>query len=158
MTQMTQERREAYVEVLEALSHMDNKYVDKVPLKLREFFKNNASNEYRFHIDLSVPLEEYKFKEITLNVLAMLNLNYWCESEEHKKELLNQYYQNELKNQEKLREKYNTDNLFKKKEKIIPVSESEIISNLPQQYEKIKWPNKAYNIILNFIKKLLNKQ
>ena len=151
MIQMTQERREAYVEVLELLKHMDNKYVEKVPIKLREFYKNNASNEYEFHIDMSIPLEEYKFKEITLNILAMLNINYWCESEEHKKELLNKYYQNEL------RKKYNTDELFKKKTKIVDVPEADNINNYPQEYEKIKWPQKAYNIIINFIKKLLNK-
>lgn len=157
MIQMTQERREAYVEVLELLKHMDNKYVEKVPIKLREFYKNNASNEYEFHIDMSIPLEEYKFKEITLNILAMLNINYWCESEEHKKELLNKYYQNELRNQEELRKKYNTDELFKKKTKIVDVPEADNINNYPQEYEKIKWPQKAYNIIINFIKKLLNK-
>lgn len=157
MIQMTQERREAYVEVLELLKHMDNKYVEKVPIKLREFYKNNASNEYEFHIDMSIPLEEYKFKEITLNILAMLNINYWCESEEHKKELLNKYYQNELRNQEELRKKYNTDELFKKKTKIVDVPEADNINNYPQEYEKIKWPQKTYNIIINFIKKLLNK-
>lgn len=106
---MTKERKEAYVEVLEILSHMDRKYVEKVPLKLIDFFKNNASKEYKFTIDLSIPLEEYEFSQITLNILAMLNLNYWCESEEHKEELLNKYYNNELKHQEEIREKYNPD-------------------------------------------------
>lgn len=157
MVQMTQERREAYVEVLEVLKHMDKQYVEKVPNKLVEFFKNNADEEYEFYIDMSIPLEAYKFKDITLNILAMLNINYWYENEEYKKKLLNKYYQNELRHQKDLRNKYNTEELFKKKKKTVQVLEENNINNFPQQYEEIKWPNKAYNIILKLIKKFLNR-
>ena len=45
----------------------------------------------------------------------MLNLNYWCETEEEKQELIKHYTENERKYQEELRKKYNTDNIFQKK-------------------------------------------
>ncbi len=41
--QMTSERMEAYVEVIEILKHMDKKYVEKIPKKLRNFFEKNCS-------------------------------------------------------------------------------------------------------------------
>ena len=128
---ITKERREAYVEVLEILKHMEVKYVEKVPKKLREFLKENSSKEYVFQLDKSKLLEEQKLKKVTLSLLAMINLNYWCENDEEKKTLLNKYYKNEEKYQDELRQKYNPDNIFKKKnepiESITYKTEDELI-------------------------------
>ena len=109
--------KEAYVEVLEILKHMEPKYVEKIPVKLRIFFEKNASKEYKFKLDKTIPFEEQKLKDSTINILAMLNYNYWCEDEEHKRYLLNKYNQNEIRYQEMLIEKYSTDNLFSREYK-----------------------------------------
>lgn len=159
INQMTKKRREAYVEVLEILKHMDKREVAKVPLDLREFFERNASKEYKFYIDTSKPLEEQSLKENTINILAMLNINYWCKDEEHKQKLLKEYRKNDLKHQEELRNKYNVDNLFRRERKVISFSEEGNINsvNIPQKYEKTKWYQKTYNIIFKFIKSIFNK-
>lgn len=149
MIQMTKDRREAYVEVLEILNHMEKQYVEKIPLKLREFFQENSSKEYKFHINLTIPLEENKLKENTLSILAMLNLNYWCENEEHKKELISKYNENEQKYQEKLRQKYNPDNLFKDKTQI-PIQQSQTVQN------NLAIVPVKESIFTKFIKKLKN--
>ena len=52
----------------------------------------------------------------TIAILAMLNLNYWCEDEKEKQNLIQMYSENDRKREEELREKYNLDNLFKKKD------------------------------------------
>lgn len=148
LEQRKKEYREAYVEVLEVLKHMDLKYVDKVPVKLRKFFRENASKEYEFKLDKTIPFEEQELSESAINILAMLNYNYWCEDEEHKKYLLNRYNENEIRYQEKLMERYSTDNLFKKENKSTVNA-----SNVPQKYEEPKW----YTGIFKFIKKLFNK-
>ena len=114
MSNIIKERREAYVEVLEILDNMDTYYKEKVPLNIIRHFKDNASKEYKFNIDLFKPLEEQKLKDITKNVLAMLNLNYWCETEEEKKEWAEIYARNQ-KNQEKLKEKYDLNDVFNKR-------------------------------------------
>ena len=44
-----------------------------------------------------------------------LNYNYWCKDEQKKKELAQLYYDNEIKQEQELREKYNPDNIFKNK-------------------------------------------
>jgi len=147
---MTKERREAYVEVLEVLNNMDSKYIEKIPKKLIQFFINNSSKEYRFHLKDNIPLEEQNLKEITINVLAMLNLNYWCESEEHKKELLKKYYDNEMRYQGKIMEKYSTDQLFKRENN----STSTVQNNVPMVYEENKW----YHKLLKFIKRIFNRE
>lgn len=54
-------------------------------------------------------------------LLAILNLNYWCDSEEEKQELLKIFSKNtEIKIQEQkiLEEKYNPDNIFKKRQQV----------------------------------------
>ena len=44
-----------------------------------------------------IAIEDQEIKESTVNILAMLNVNYWCETEEHKQELLKRYQENDLK-------------------------------------------------------------
>ncbi len=139
------EAKEAYVEVLEILKHMDSKFVKKIPTKLIEFFKEKASKEYKFRIDDTIPFEEQNLKNDTINILAMLNYNYWCEDEEHKKYLLNKYNENEIRYQEKLMEKYSRENLFK--------VENQSVNSVPQVYKEASW----YDKILSFIKKIFNK-
>jgi len=155
--QMKKERKEAYVEVLEVLKHMESKYVEKVPIKLREFLMKSASKEYKFTLDKTIPFEEQELKETTINILAMINYNYWCEDEEHKRYLLNKYNENEIKYQEMLMEKYSTDNLFKKERKTILVSNKENINNFPQHYEEPKWYVILYENIYEFVSKFIRK-
>ena len=142
---MKQERKQAYVEVLEVLKHMEKKYVDKLPKNLIEFFKRNASKDYKFKLNNNIPFEEQNLKKSTISILAMLNYNYWCEDEEHKKNLLNKYNENEIKYQQKLMEKYSRDNLFKR--------DNDNLNNMPQKYKEIKW----YEKILSYFKNLFNK-
>lgn len=158
MEVMTKERKEAYVEVLEVLKHMDKKYVSKIPLELREFFERNASREYKFYISKETPIKEYALKKTTINILAMLNINYWCESEEHKQELLKKYYENDIKKQEELNNKYNVDNLFKERNKQSEDQLKEKVPVVPIVYEENKWYQKIYNNILKFIKQIFNKK
>lgn len=139
---MRQDSRKAYVEVLEVLNHMEPKYVEKIPSKLIDLFKINASKEYIFKLNNNIPFEEQELMQSTINILAMLNYNYWCEDEEHKKYLLNKYNENEIKYQIMLREKYSQDNLFKKEStnfENIPQDVSNIFNNIPQKYSEPKW-------------------
>ena len=114
---MENELLKAYAEVDKVLSFMENKYVEKIPSKMREMFKNEKLEGYNPVINPKVPLDEQDLQRKTLSILAMLNLNYWCESEKEKQELISLYAENDRKREEELREKYNPDNLFKNKSK-----------------------------------------
>lgn len=117
INKMTKERKEAYVEVLEILNFMEEKYVEKLPIKLIEFFKRNKSTEYSFILNTNIPLKKQKLKEETLNILAMLYLNYWYKDNKEKQALLVKFQNNDTKFQEELNEKYSIEKLFKKRYK-----------------------------------------
>lgn len=68
-------------------------------------------------------------------MIAVLDLNYWCESEEEKIKLKNQFNKNELKYQKQLKEKYNVENLFKSRQKEEKIDN---VQNLPIEIKKDK--------------------
>ena len=105
----------AYAEVNEILSLMDNKYIEKIPVKMRKMFENERQKDYNPEIKVNIPLDEQNLQRKTFAILAMLNLNYWCEDEEEKQKLIQIYAENDKIREEELREKYNPDNIFKKK-------------------------------------------
>lgn len=107
--------KDAYVEVLFIIDLLDDEHKNKIPNKVREFFENNKSQNYQVNIDSSTPLEQQNLLPETVDILAMLKLNYWCTSEEEKEKLMDLLNENERKYQKELEEKYNSDNLFKDK-------------------------------------------
>lgn len=111
---MKNEEKIAYKQVITILDNMEPEYKEKIPKKLVKLFEENSDENYEFHLDLTRPLKEQELNSKTLVLLAMLNLNYWCETEEEKQELIKHYTENERKYQEELRKKYNTDNIFQK--------------------------------------------
>ena len=81
---MKNELKKAYVEVLEILNHMDPKYKKMFPEKLLKQMETRGLEGYEFKLDTSIPFKENKFSSKTLPLLAMINLNYWCETPEEK--------------------------------------------------------------------------
>lgn len=108
----------AYAEVLLILAYMEQKYIEMIPKKLLELFNEEKDKNYQPNINPNVSLAEQNLQRKTLALLAMLNLNYWCKDENEKKELLKMYSENDKKIKAEMRERYNPDNLFKKKEKV----------------------------------------
>jgi len=104
----------AYSEVYEILNLLDEKYKEKVPDKVRKFFAEERLKDYKPEIDVDTPLIEQNLNRETIVLLAILNLNYWCDTPEEKQEILDELSNNEKEKQELL-EKYNPDNLFKNK-------------------------------------------
>lgn len=106
----------AYCEVDIILGQMEEEYVNKVPSELRKLFKEQKRMDYSPEIKADVPLADQNLMRKTIAILAMLNLNYWCENEKEKQDLIQMYAENDKKREDELREKYNPDNLFKKKD------------------------------------------
>ena len=73
-------------------------------------------------------------------------MNYWCDSEEEKQELIKAYSENERKNEAEIREKYNPDNLFKKREEI------------PSDTQMIEYHEGMLTKIWNKIKSLFHRR
>ena len=109
----------AYSEVYEILNLLEDEYKNRVPKKVIEFFERERDEKYNPIIEIDVPLDKQNLKRETMVLLAILNMNYWCDNEDEKQEMLKSFNENEaskkLKEKE-LAEKYNSDNLFKKNE------------------------------------------
>ncbi len=132
----------AYAEVDEILALMESKYIEKIPKKMREMFKNERTLDYKPEIKVDIPLDEQNFQRKTFAILAMLNLNYWCEDENEKQKLLQAYAENDKKKEEELREKYNPDNIFKNKQMQGQKDENTALIEIREE---------------NFIKKIIRK-
>lgn len=146
---MNIETRQAYSEVNTFLELIGEEMKNKIPVKLRKFFKREMDKNYIPTINANIPIKEQNLKRKTIAIIAGLNLQYWCK-EERKQELLKIYSNNEKKYQEELREKYNPDNVFKKhiQEKEIDEKIIENKSALIEYKESIfkKLVNKIKNI------------
>ena len=154
---MTMNKKKSYVEILEILKYMDEVYVDKIPKKLIEFFEENKEKNYSFKYNSAVELEKQNLNDNTLALLAMLNLNYWCESEEHKKELIAKYNDNEQKHQEELRKKYNLDNIFKRCNQEKSIEENIVKEEVAMVAYKDSILKKFIKKIKSFLYKMNNK-
>lgn len=134
----------AYSEVCTILNMLEDEYKERVPKNVMDFFEEERDKEYNPIIDVNIPLEKQNLKRKTLVLLAILNLNYWCDSEEEKQEILDSFAKNEelkrLKEKE-LTENYNINNLFKKIENNENKTEVSLIEYKEQ----------------NFIKKIISK-
>ncbi len=154
----------AYTEILDIFNHMDSKYISKIPESLINYFNNNKDNNYSCNIDYSIPLKENNLNHSTLTILAMLLINYWCETEEEKQELVDIYFKNEQDYQNALKEKYDPNILFKSPATSTnSVENSNIIvdsgtigineTNSISTYSSLKW----YQKIIYKIKKIFKK-
>lgn len=140
----------AYAEVDKILSLMEIKYIEKIPIKLINFFKKEKLKGYEPNINENIPLDQQNLQKKTLAILAMINLNYWCETEEEKNELIKIYKENDKKKETELKEKYNTDNLFKNRKKVEDCSTTNEVSLI--EHGKQSFASRIFNKIKKILK------
>lgn len=142
----------AYSEVYEIINQLEDDLVNKIPLKLIEFFDEERDKNYSPKIDINLPLNEQKINRNTMILLTILNLNYWCETKEEKQELLKILNENEekVKQRERQLKEGNFNNFLKGN--VNKVENSESNTDLVQ-YKKESLIQKLFHRI----KKLLNK-
>ena len=143
---MENETELAYAEVDAILELLEDEFVNRIPKKVRKFFKDEKDKEYKPTIRSDIGLDEQDLKSETISILTLLQLNYLCDSEEEKQEILNELQENDRLKEEELREKYNPDNIFKRRyEKIIST----------EKEEKALVEYKNHNFIRRFINKII---
>ena len=154
---VTKEFAEASAEINEIFKYLPKEEVEKIPSKLRDFFKEVSSKDYVTNINPNMPLDKQQIKEKTKDIIALIYRNYWC-SEEERKELDQKLIENDKKFEEELREKYNPDNIFKnnvtttKKEEVTEEKEEKIEQSLVPQ-ETGKWYQRFLDMVKRWFKK-----
>ena len=148
--------RKAYSEVDEFIELLDDYEKYQIPDKLIEFFKREKDDKYYKGINPNIPVKNQGLMEETLAIIALLNLQYWCDDEDEKERLKKVYAENEEKYFKYMKEKYNPDNIFKKNDtEEFNETINEISNNLPDvtEYKYSVWKK-----ILKKIKKFFSRK
>lgn len=140
--------KQAYSEIDEFLELLTSEEKNKIPKKLRDFFKMNKDKYYTKNINPNIPIKEQELKEETLAIIAFLNLKYWCEDEKEKERLKAIYLENERKYQETLKQKQIKK--IEKVEKTVAPKVEEIVLPVIKEENIFK---KTINKILKMLKK-----
>lgn len=154
---VTKEFAEASAEINEIFKYLPKEEVEKIPSKLRDFFKEVASKDYVTNINPDLPLDKQKIKEKTKDIIALIYRNYWC-SEEERKELDQKLIENDRKFEEELREKYNPDNIFKNNITTTKKEEPEIKEEKIEQSLVVQETEKWYQRFLDMVKRWFKKK
>lgn len=143
----------AITETLHYLKGINQDDINKIPNKFMIFLKENASTNYDCDFDYHRQLKELNLTNEAKGLIAMICLNYWCESEEQKEYFKNKLNKNEVKYQEELRIIYNPDSIFRKDD-----SDKNILNTSKEkmpiiEWKEQKWYSKFWTRILNIFRK-----
>lgn len=139
----------AMAEVLHYLKGIRQEDINKIPKTFIQYLRENASKEYKCNFDFTKPLKDLELLDETRGIIERICYNYWCVTEEQKAQYLKIINQNEKRNQEEFRKKYNSNNIFNNKQKRI-ITEN---INSPIEIKKETFFKK----LISFIKRLFNK-
>ena len=147
---MNQEFKEVAVEINSIFDNLPMDLLNKIPLKIRDFFKDNASTTYSFVYDKSKRLNEQKLKDKTRGIISILYRDFLCNDVERKE--YNDIYIKYLDKKEKeKRILYNSDDIFKKSNK--KTSDKENTNYLEKVNKKTNIIKKIWGKILRFFNK-----
>lgn len=142
--------RKAYSEIDEFLGLLSEEQRNKIPQKLREFFKEEKDQDYKKGINPNVAIKNQNLKEETLGIIALLNLQYWCEDENEKQRLKEVYAKNEQVYQEMLQVAFNPDDIFKKRTANVEKEQEQAENTQIVEYNEPLF-KKIINRILKFL-------
>lgn len=121
----------------------------KLPIELREYISENQSLSYEYDFNIDLPLIYQINNEKTKEYISYLFLKYINDNDDEKRILLEKYEKNEKLQKEELIKKYNPDDIFKNKNRV--VSQEELTSEeTGMAIVQEKW----YQRILTLIKNL----
>ena len=124
---VTKELSEAAVEFNCIFKYFPEQIKQKVPTNFIEFIKEIESKTYKFEYDTKHSLNEQKLKTHTRGLIALVYRDYIC-NEEQRKDYLIKCANYKKEKEEKLREIYNPENLFKNKNSITNEISTENVS------------------------------
>lgn len=137
----------SFSEVYEIILHMDKELVKKIPEKFINFIKQNKKDNYITNIDYTKSINEQELQRGTRVVLSIIYRDYLCDDAK-KKELMQNDNIELKKIEDELREKYNIDNLFKKKNNQLEVEEKKLIVDIQK-----KWYQKVWEFVNKLFKR-----
>ena len=147
---------EAAVEVLDILDNTNKSDVEKIPQSFIKFLVEIAPLDYKVNLDHSKPIEEMELKEKTKELLGYIYINWWS-SEKEKEEYKQKIRKIEQEKQEKIREKYNPNNMFENRRENKHIADMQE-ENLTQTFQMVEYRESIFTKIIKKIKKLFNRR
>lgn len=130
-------------EVLTFLAFFDNKMLEKIPTHvITKLCEEAADSKMNFYIDINKKFEEQQISEKGKDLISLIYYSYIAEENE-KKEILDQWNLNEKNYQNIQNQRYNYDNLFKKRKEsnnsieLIEVKKKTIFQKIKNLLKKI---------------------
>lgn len=150
---MTNTYAKAYTEVLEILGQFSIEEYSKIPKEKIDFYKNNMDKDYIYKINPEIDLSQQYISKEANAILISLFRDYFA-TENQRKTLSNLLNQNQVKLEEIKREKYNSNNLFKKnKDNVInEVKEEKSLVEIKEE----KWFKKIFYFFKRLFRKNVN--
>lgn len=140
-----------YKEVYEILNLLGNTYISKLPTRLYSLICEFKSNDYNVKFNSLESISKNNCSKEAISMITLLHLNYWCRTEEEKKELEKMLNQNSIENENLKRKMFNPDTIFTNtKSKDINELSTECISLI--QYKHDTLFNKIKKIIKSIFK------
>ena len=146
---MSEINKKAVSEVIDILKHSEIEVTQKIPKKFIEFLTKNSDRNYIPNIDYSEENWENSIEEDAKVLIALIYRDYIM-SEEEKEKVIEEAERQE----QKIREKYNLDNLFKKNSKIENEKSQDDTEQEVQKSLLIIKEEKWYERIINKIKEI----
>ena len=155
---ITKEYAEGLTEVLIILDNTETEYVKKIPEKIMNLFKENASKDYVPNINTNQEIKDMNLLKETKQILSAIYMNYWAGSEEEKKAFEQTLKGNQKLVDEEAREKYNPDNVFENSQKIAvkPVQETVSNNSVKEEEALVEYKPNFFQRIISKIKDFIS--
>ena len=113
----------------------------------------NADKDYIPNFDPKATIKEMNLLQETKDILSVIYLNYWAESQEEKEQFYEILNQNQKKLDEEKREKYHPDKIFDNQPETVTNATDENVSSVPVKQEEALVVS-SENIFHKFILKI----
>ena len=146
---LTKELQIGITETIEILKLASQEEIKKIPKKFLEFLNENADKEYKFEITNNISLNDLKIRKETKNILGMIAYNYWSDTPEKKNNFEQILINNQKTYEQKQRDKYNPNDLFKNKLSTIQIEDKSTAI--------VEYKESIIQKVLNFLYKIFKK-
>lgn len=150
---MKNEFKIAFAEINELLKYFPQKYIDRIPKKLRDFLKENEYVGHKIEIDLTKKLEEQNLSSETKTLLTLIYRDYWA-TETRKRELDKIFLENDENYEKELKLKFDPDKIFEKNNE----KDKDILVEYAKKNNKNKIGKEQFITIIESLKVKLIKQ
>ena len=151
---MTNSYARAYTEVLEILKYLPTEEYEKIPKEKIAFYNKNKDNNYSYMFNETKQIDEQKISREANAIIVSLFRDFFA-TPIQKEKLEKILKQNERKHEEKLKEKYNPDNIFKNYTiNTTPIQSEPVVTETAM----IEYKKTVFDKIKNWFKKVFRSK